>query len=109
MMYSAVGLAVAGAAVGSAFRWKVLLPIIILLPLAAIIFSVPRGLTSGETAVVILGAEAILQVGYFAGLLIRFTVTAAMRSASAILKSRGAPTAENDQHNAPAGGAGKGT
>lgn len=78
MEYFAVGLAVVGAAAGLAFRWKVLLPIIIPLPLGAIIFAMARGLNYGETAFVLIGSQAILQVGYFAGLLIRFVTAAAM-------------------------------
>ena len=83
MIHSAIGLAVIGVAAGLAFRWKVLLPIIVLLPFAAIIFSVSRGLNHGDAVIVILVAEAVLQGGYFVGLLIRFIATAGMRSASA--------------------------
>jgi hypothetical protein len=108
MIYFAVGLAVAGAAIGLAYRWKVLLPIVVLLPVAAIIFSLPRGLTYGEMAVIVIGAEAILQGGYFAGLLIRFVVIATMRlaGASSVQKNQPDPTSGNDHHGAPAGGQG---
>lgn len=82
MIYSAVGLAVTGAAAGLAFRWKVLLPIILILPVAVIIFS--RGLGFADTAIAIIVAEAILQGGYFAGLLLRFMATAI----SGLFKSR---------------------
>ena len=83
MMYFAAGLAVIGAAAGSAFRWKVLLPIIVLLPFAAIVLSVSHSSNLENTVIVVLVAEAILQGGYFVGLLIRFFATAVMRSAGA--------------------------
>ena len=80
MEYYAVGLAVLGAVVGVAFRWKVLLPIIGLLPLASIIFGISRGLGVLDTAIVIIVAEAILQGGYLVGLLIRAAAAACLRS-----------------------------
>ena len=72
MLYSAVGLAVLGAAVGLAFRWKVLLPFIIVLPFLAVPLSVSRGLNYGNIVIVVIAAEAALQGGYFIGLLTRF-------------------------------------
>ena len=111
MTYSAVGLAVIGAAVGLAFRWKVLLPVIVLLPFVAIIFSVSRGLDHRDTAIVVIVAEAVLQGGYFAGLLIRFILTASIRwvRGSSFFRSRRDPEAEgNDRHRTPSAEAGKG-
>lgn len=111
MIYSAIGLAVIGAAVGLAFRWKVLLPVIVVLPVAAIIFSVSRGLSHGDTAIVIIVAEAILQGGYFAGLLIRLVSSASVRSAGArsFFKGRRDPGAGGeDRHAAPPAEVGKG-
>lgn len=111
MMYSAVGLAIIGAAAGLAFRWKVLLPVIVLLPFVAIIFSVSRGLNRQDTAIVVIVAEAVLQGGYFVGLLIRFVSTAGTRSAgiSGFLRGRRHPDApDNDGHTAPSTEAGKG-
>jgi len=111
MIYSAVGLAVIGAAVGLAFRWKMLLPVIVLLPVAAIIFSVSRGFSHEDTAIVVIVAEAVLQGGYFAGLLTRFFATAIMRSAgiSGLFKGRRDPEARgNDHQTAPSAEAGKG-
>jgi hypothetical protein len=84
MIYSAVGLAVIGVAAGLAFRWKLLLLIIIPLPFAVIIFSVFRELSHKDTLIVIFAAEAFLQGGYFIGLLIRFGAAAFIRSASAL-------------------------
>lgn len=80
--YFAVGLAVLGAAVGIIFRWKVLLPIIGVLLCASIIFSISRGLSFLDAALVVIDAQAVLQGGYFVGLLVRPIIAGAcMRSA----------------------------
>jgi hypothetical protein len=86
MIYSAVGLAVMGVGAGLVFRWKVLLPIIVLLPLAAIVFLVSRGYSYKETAIVIVVAEGILQGGYFLGLLIRFVAVGSLRFGGALTR-----------------------
>jgi hypothetical protein len=80
MEYFALGLAVFGAAVGIAFRWKVLLPVICLLPAASIIFSISRGHNFLEATIGILLVQAILQGGYFMGLLMRAIAIACIRS-----------------------------
>jgi hypothetical protein len=80
MEYYAVGLALLGGAVGAAFRWKVLLPIVGLLPFVSIIFSISRGFGFVHTMIVILAAEAILQGGYLVGLLIRATAIRSVQS-----------------------------
>jgi hypothetical protein len=111
MIYSAAGLAVIGVAAGLAFRWKVLLPIILLLPVAAIIFSVSRAFSYGETAAVVIGAEVVLQGGYFVGLLMRFVATVVIRwtgSPTALKSGRDPTAAGNDHHTAPSAGAGNG-
>jgi hypothetical protein len=112
MVYFAVGLAVIGVAAGMAFRWKVLLPVIVLLPLLSIIFSVSRGLTLRDIAIVVIVAEAILQGGYFLGLLIRFITTAGRRlgGVSTFFKNRHDPDGRaNNRHAAPPAGARKGS
>jgi len=80
MEYYAVGLAVLGGAVGAAFRWKVLLPIIGLLPFASIILSISHSFGFIDTMIVIMVAEAILQGGYLVGLLIHATAIRSMQS-----------------------------
>jgi hypothetical protein len=78
----AAGLAVLGAAVGVIFRLKVLLPIIGVLLCASIIFSISRGLSFLDAALVVVVAQAILQAGYFAGLFVRHVIASAcLRSA----------------------------
>jgi hypothetical protein len=113
MEYLAVGLAVIGAAVGIAFRWKVLLPIIGLLPFASIIFSISHGFSFRDAAIVVIATQVILQGGYFLGLLIRPIANVCMRCApwsSSFLKSRRiAEVSGTDQHTAPPAGAGKGS
>jgi hypothetical protein len=98
-----------GAAVGLAFQWKVLLPIIVMLPFAAIIFSVSRGLGHVDAIIVLLAAEATLQVGYFTGLLIRSIANGSLRSAGALSPSKRRPDPkmhDNDTHTTPPAGTG---
>jgi hypothetical protein len=113
MEYSAVGLAVTGFAIGIAFRWKVLLPIICLLPCASIIFSVSGDLRFRDAAIVVIATQVILQGGYFVVLLIRPVATACIRSApriSSFLKSRrNAEASGTKQDTVPPAGAGKGS
>ena len=98
MIYSAVGLAVMGVAAGLAFRWKVLLPVIVLLPFAVGALSISHSITYGETVVFIIGAESILQGGYFVGLLMRVVATAALRLAgSSAVKDRRDPAARGNE------------
>jgi hypothetical protein len=102
MLYFAALLAVIGATAGLAFRWKLLLPVIVLLPFTAIIFAASRSLR--DTVLIILVAEAVLQGGYFVGLLTRFTATAGMRSATAssLFRRRSdSKTPDNERRTAP--------
>jgi hypothetical protein len=90
----------------------VLLPVIVLLPLLTIIFLVSRGLTPRDIAIVVIVAEAILQGGYFLGLLMRFITTAGMRlaGASTFFKNRHDPDGRaNNRHAVPPAGASKGS
>ena len=103
MMFFGILLALVGATAGLMFRWKVLLPVIVLLPFAAaIFFPASRGIK--DTLIVVLVAEALLQGGYIAGLLIRFTAAGIMRSAPAanfLDRRRGRGTPDHDQRIAP--------
>jgi hypothetical protein len=80
MESAAVALALLGFAVGMLFRLKILLPILLLLLVVSIIFSVAHGLTFLDTALTIMLAQAIVQGCYFLGLVIRFLLTAANRT-----------------------------
>ncbi|HET7886761.1 MAG TPA: hypothetical protein VFL62_11085 [Bradyrhizobium sp.] len=85
-----------------------LLPIIVLLPFAVIAISIARGLSHAETAAAIAVSEAVLQTGYFFGLLVRLIASLAMQSFTAAGFSRGrrdGTTRRNDRHTAPPAGA----
>jgi hypothetical protein len=68
---AAVALAIIGFAVGMVFRLWMLLPILALLLLVSIVFSIVSGFTFLDTALMIMAAQAIVQGGYFLGLVIR--------------------------------------
>ena len=68
-----------GVAAGLVFRWKVLLPAVIVLPFPVIGFAISHGFGYEQTAITVIFAEAIVQGGYFAGLLLRFLAAAATR------------------------------
>jgi len=67
----AVALASLGLAVGLAFRLRVLLPILGLLLVISGVFGVARGFDFIHTALIIIAAQAIVQTGYFLGILTR--------------------------------------
>jgi hypothetical protein len=101
-----MGSAVIGVGAGLAFRWKVLLPVIVLLPLAAITFSASRGFSYKDAAIVTFVAEGILQAGYFVGLLTRSIAGASLRPGAAFefFKARRHP---RDRPTPPTAGAGE--
>jgi hypothetical protein len=73
-----------GVAAGVAFRVKVLLPIIGVVLLASIIFSLATGFGFMDTAITVLMAQATLQGSYFLGLLIRAIFSALQRMRSGL-------------------------
>jgi hypothetical protein len=79
MVYAAIALAILGAAVGLAFRLKILLPVLALLLVVSILFSLDRGFGFLDTALTIMVVQTILQASYFLGLVIRAVLTAAHR------------------------------
>jgi hypothetical protein len=79
MVYAAIALAIVGAAVGLAFRLKILLPVLALLLVVSILFSLDRGFGFLDTALTIMAVQTILQASYFLGLVIRAVLTAAHR------------------------------
>jgi hypothetical protein len=76
---AAVALALLGFAVGALFRLRILLPILALLLMVSIVFSLACGLTFLDTTLIIVAAQTILQGSYFLGLVIRALLTAAYR------------------------------
>jgi hypothetical protein len=84
MEYATIALAILGVGVGTVFRLKVLLPIIGLVLLASVAFSLASGLSFLDTALTILVAQAILQGSYFLGLTIRAILSKANRPRSVL-------------------------
>ena len=79
MVYAAIALAFVGAAVGLVFRLKILLPVLGLLLIVSIAFSLERGFSFLDTALTIMVVQTILQGSYFLGLVIRAVFTSAYR------------------------------
>lgn len=108
MIFSAIGLALIGFGAGLAFRWKVLLPVVVLIPFAAIIFSASHGSSYVEAVFVIAIAEGVLQAGYILGLSLGMLTAAAMPQcgASNMLKTPHIPDEQTkDRHTSPSAGA----
>ncbi len=79
MVYAAIAVAILGIAVGLVFRLKVLLPILAALLIVSVGFSLVHGFGFLETALTIMVAQAIMQGGYFLGLVIRAFFAASNR------------------------------
>jgi len=79
MTYAAIALAIMGFVVGVMFRFRVLLPILLALLLASIIFALGR--EAGFLGIVwtIMVAQAIVQASYFVGLVARTLFTGSHR------------------------------
>ena len=84
MVYAAIALAFVGAAVGLVFRLKILLPVLGLLLIVSIAFSLERGFSFLDTALTIMIVQTILQGSYFLGLLIRAIFLALHRMRSSL-------------------------
>lgn len=73
---AAVALAITGFATGAVFRLWILLPILALVLLVSILFSLVGGFTFLDTALTIMAAQAIVQGSYFLGLVARAVFSA---------------------------------
>jgi hypothetical protein len=80
MVHAAIALAIFGLAVGVVFRLKVLFPILVLLLVVSILFSLFRGSSFLEAALTIMAAQSIVQGGYFLGLIARALFAAVHRT-----------------------------
>lgn len=80
MGYAAIALAIIGFAVGVVFQFRVLLPILGVLFVASIVFSLVQNLGLFETAVTVIAVQSIVQASYFLGLVARAISTAARRT-----------------------------
>jgi hypothetical protein len=74
MGYAAIVLAILGFVIGAAFRLKVLLPVLALLLVISFIFAITQGFDFLHTALTIIEAQSIVQVGYFLGAVARSVV-----------------------------------
>jgi hypothetical protein len=79
MVYAAIALALVGVAVGLMFRLKILLPVLGLLLVVSVVFSLERGFSFLDTALTIMVVQTILQGSYFLGLVIRAVFASAYR------------------------------
>jgi hypothetical protein len=79
MEYTAVALAVFGVIIGLRFRFRVLLFFALLLPLLCVAFALTNRFGGIETLLTILAAEAVLQGGYYVGLIVRASYKAIQR------------------------------
>lgn len=80
MGYAAITLAIIGFAVGVVFRFRVLLPILAVLLVASLVFSLVQNLGLFETALTVIVAQSIVQASYFLGLIARAISIAACRA-----------------------------
>ena len=71
MGYAAIALAIVGFVLGLRFRFKVLLPVLVLLLIGSGIFAVLQGWSFFNTLLAMVTAQTILQGGYFLGILVR--------------------------------------
>lgn len=71
MAYVTFALAGLGVVIGLLFSFRALLPIIVLVALIAICWSIFQGNAFVDTALILFKWQAILQGSYFAGLVIR--------------------------------------
>jgi hypothetical protein len=79
MQYAAVALVVLGWIIGAAFQLWFLLGAIALLLIISLVFSLSHGFTLWDTILIVMVAQAILQVSYFLGLLSRGIFSFAQR------------------------------
>jgi Mn2+/Fe2+ NRAMP family transporter len=68
MGYAAIALAVLGTAIGMTFRLRFLLGVVILVLVITLIVASSRHYGLLDSMLVVLAAQALLQAGYFAGL-----------------------------------------
>ena len=84
MGYAAIALVVVGFGLGVTFRFKVLLPVLVLLLIISIVFAVMQGFNFPRAALAVVEVQSIVQVGYFFGVVLR-AVVAGMRRMRPVL------------------------
>jgi hypothetical protein len=85
MQHAAIALAIMGFVVGVMFRFRVLLPILLVLLLVSIAFALGSGFSFLGAISAIMLAQAIVQASYFLGLVARALFAAAHRPRRRIL------------------------
>jgi hypothetical protein len=71
MQYAAIAVAILGCAVGATFRLRFLLGVILLVLAISLVFSLSHGSGLWDKVLIILVPQAVLQGGYFVGLVSR--------------------------------------
>ena len=84
MGYAAIALAVVGFGLGVTFRFKVLLPFLVLLLIISIVFTATHGFNFPRAALAVIEVQSIVQVGYFFGVVLR-AIVAGMRRMRPVL------------------------
>jgi hypothetical protein len=84
MTYAAVALTLLGLLFGVAFRLRTLIWFLALLVVASAAFSLNCGFGFLDTALAVMAVQTIVQGSFFAGLLIRAAIGAAVRERRAI-------------------------
>ncbi|MBV9562640.1 MAG: hypothetical protein JOY90_19695 [Bradyrhizobium sp.] len=68
-----------GFAIGTVFRLRMLLPILVLLLLLSILFALAGGFSFFQAVLLVVAVQAIVQSGYFAGLVARAVLAGILR------------------------------
>jgi hypothetical protein len=71
MGYATVVLAVVGFGLGVTFRFKVLLPVLLLLLIISIVYAAAQGFNFPRAALAVIEVQSIVQLGYFFGVVLR--------------------------------------
>jgi hypothetical protein len=84
MGYATVALAVVGFGLGVTFRFKVLLPVLLLLLIISIVYAALQGFNFPRAALTVIEVQSIVQLGYFFGVVLR-AILAGMRRMRPVL------------------------
>jgi hypothetical protein len=88
MEYAAVAIAILGLIIGATFRLRFLVGIVLLLLPVSLVFSVSRDYGVSATVLMIVVPQAILQGGYFLGLLGRAAFSITQRKVIGLSKTQ---------------------
>ena len=71
MGFAVLALAIGGFVAGTRFSMRGLLPVLLLLLVASVAVAFVRGLSTTDTALMVILAQAVVQCAYFLGLIVR--------------------------------------